>query len=212
MKSRSDSQKHTLIRSILSHASFRKLCPNHKGSVISPQMKKTSSNSFLWKGMYHTGAVPIPEDSGILLFVSEKQVGWVLLLSWQGALQDPCWGPYIGIKLGPGKRQSIEWLPVLYGGKSWTPNTQLHLAGGQELHGSEDNLCRISKWKGQAPFLPHIDTYSLYHQGGQHPPVCFSWSPGRPVSTRTEAAVLTTLGHHLYTLFNFRSCLNWLLE
>ena len=31
--------------------------------------------------MYHTGAVPIPEDSGILLFVSEKQVGWVLLLS-----------------------------------------------------------------------------------------------------------------------------------
>ena len=103
--------------------------------------------------------------------------GWVLLLSWQGALQDPCWGPHIGIKLGPGKRQSIEWPPVLYGGKSWTPNIQLHLAGGQELHGPEDNLCRISKWKGQAPFLPHIRHLLLPPSGRPTPSFLFFLEP-----------------------------------
>lgn len=80
MKSRSDLQKHILIRSILSHASFRKLCPNHKGAVISPQMKKTLYQTHSCESICTTQVQCLPpRDSGIVPFVSEKQVGWVLL-------------------------------------------------------------------------------------------------------------------------------------
>lgn len=69
-------------------------CPNHKSSVISPQMKKASYQTHSCERICTTQVQCLPpRDSGILPFVSEKQVGQVLLLSWQGALQNPCWGP-----------------------------------------------------------------------------------------------------------------------
>lgn len=53
--------------------------PTIKVQLFPPNEKASVSNSFLWKDIYHTGAVPNFKGLRNTALVSEKQVGQVLL-------------------------------------------------------------------------------------------------------------------------------------
>lgn len=182
------------MRSILSHASFRNCVPTIKVQLFPPKWRKLRIKLIPVKGYvpHRCSAYPQGTQEYCPLYLKSR------------------WGRFCScLDKGLGKIPAED--PVLYGGKSWTPNTQLHFSGSQLLNESEGNLCRISKWKG---------LWLSYHLTPSPSTIRVAsalWfvSPGTLASQSLPGQRQQCLGSLDTTsmnLFNFRSCLNWLLE